>query len=884
VKGWVSVNGLRGLAIAAAAVLLVALVVGAAEGKKKPAGGGKLTVLTTQQHQAVDAGAISVKVKGNGGRVVVDGVQGTGSVQLTSAKKVGFGKHTVNVPLSAAGKSAIGGCSVTGLNARFTKGSKKKSGKKSAGKSSPVAPLDRDEAVCSVGSENPTARPYYGPGIDTSNADRCDFMDPTVCLQPWPNDYFTKSDASTDTGRRLNFQSASLPANKDGVHIDPTDFNHADGFSPGSLITLKIPQLDTQAAFDQSGIVPITDEHRYADANQPVVVINADTGQRQPIFAELDALPNKYSPGDTQDVNLIIRPLKNFDEGGHYIVALRGLKNASGQSIDPPPPFRVYRDRLTTTDPAIENRRSHMENLISTLQGDGIQRSNLYMAWDFTVASENSIAGRALALRNAALAQLGDNSPASGVDGSAPAFHITSVTDNTTSDPTNPILKQIDGELTNVPCYLHPDCQPGGRLQYQNPPDGDVPETTPSGSADDPNPTTTGVEFRCIIPRSTIAGGSMHPAKVALYGHGLLGNYTEVNGASRLGNQANMVFCATKWAGFSSDDIGTVISALSDLSNFSKLTDRMLQGFVNFVYLGRALDNANGFRTAAAFQVDANGDTTPDGSAIESTNDLYYEGISQGAIMGGALTALEPDISQSVLDVTGMNYSTLLSRSTDSAQYLEIPGLGLYANYPNQNERQLIFALMQLLWDRGEADGYAEHMTSDPLPQTPTHHVLLQAAVGDFQVSNLTAEIEARTIGANIYEPAVDPARHWDVNPFVGLSPIGSFPFSGDSALVYYDGGPLSWSNNAAANTPAGMECNHSDPTTSPCQGTALEPTNNTPPVAGTYGADPHPYPRRSADSLEQITDWLQPSGFINPCTDPGPVNRPCYANGWTGP
>ncbi|MGA8805408.1 MAG: hypothetical protein WB866_12015, partial [Solirubrobacterales bacterium] len=156
-------SGLRGLAIAAAAVLLVALVVGAAEGKKKSGGGGKLTVLTTQQHQAVDAGAISVKVKGKGGRVVVDGVQGTGSVQLTSAKKVKPGKHTVNVPLSAAGKSAIGGCSVTGLNARFTKGGKKKSGKKSAGKSSPVAPLDRDEAVCSVGSENPTARPYYGP-------------------------------------------------------------------------------------------------------------------------------------------------------------------------------------------------------------------------------------------------------------------------------------------------------------------------------------------------------------------------------------------------------------------------------------------------------------------------------------------------------------------------------------------------------------------------------------------------------------------------------------------------------------------------------------------------------------------------------------------------
>ena len=31
--------------------------------------------------------------------------------------------------------------------------------------------------------------------------------------------------------------------------------------------------------------------------------------------------------------------------------------------------------------------------------------------------------------------------------------------------------------------------------------------------------------------------------------------------------------------------------------------------------------------------------------------------------MGGALTALSPDFTRSVLDVTGINYSTLLSRS-----------------------------------------------------------------------------------------------------------------------------------------------------------------------------------------------------------------------------
>ena len=49
------------------------------------------------------------------------------------------------------------------------------------------------------GSGAPPPKPYTGPPIDTSNAGRCDFLDPAVCLQPWPNDYFTVADPSTDT-------------------------------------------------------------------------------------------------------------------------------------------------------------------------------------------------------------------------------------------------------------------------------------------------------------------------------------------------------------------------------------------------------------------------------------------------------------------------------------------------------------------------------------------------------------------------------------------------------------------------------------------------------------------------------------------------------------
>ena len=105
-----------------------------------------------------------------------------------------------------------------------------------------------------------TSHEPYTP-VPVENADRCDFLDPAVCLQPFPNDYFTVNDSSTATGKRLNLNPESMPANTSGVHIDPTDINRADGFSPGNLITVKIPGLDTPAAFENTGLVAEDDLH-----------------------------------------------------------------------------------------------------------------------------------------------------------------------------------------------------------------------------------------------------------------------------------------------------------------------------------------------------------------------------------------------------------------------------------------------------------------------------------------------------------------------------------------------------------------------------------------------------------------------------------------------
>ena len=669
---------------------------------------------------------------------------------------------------------------------------------------------------------------------------RCDPLDPSVCLQPWPNDYFTVPDKSTDTGLRVNLDLASMPRNSGGKPIDPTDWNRNDGFSPGQEIVTHVPGLDNPLAFHRTGAVPITDIERTYDPRQPIVVLNADTGKRQLIWSELDA--NASDPSTT---NLLIRPAVNFDEGGHYIVALRFLKDASGRTIRAQQPFRIYRDRIPTSDPAVEARRKHMEDLFRTLKKAGIRRQDLYLAWDFTVASERNLSERILHIRNDAFAQLGDTNLSDlTVQGASPQFQVTSETDYTPcgsdgcqSGESDRLLREVEGRVI-VPCYLDAaGCPPGSQFAYGL--DG-LPLRIP-GNVDAAN-------FVCIIPRSAVEGGTVHPARPSLYGHGLLGTASQVTGGAiqALASEHNILLCASDWIGLAQEDIPNAVAILGDLSHFSSLADRSQQGMLNFMYLGRAMINPAGFSTNAAFQYN--------GQSLIDTSRLYYDGGSQGGIMGGSLTAVSPDFTHAALGVPGMNYSTLLQRSVDFDKFAPV----LYNAYPNEIERQLIFSLIQMLWDRGEANGYAHHITDDPLPGTPAHKVLLDMAYGDHQVTNWATAVEARTIGAHIRLPSLDPGRSNEEIPFYGIPPVQSWPYNG-SLFEVWDVGPLRDVGGQVKGTPP-------------------PPPENVP---NREGVDPHgPDASEQVIARNQISDFLQPDGAFNDVCG----LSPCYLDGWTGP
>ena len=144
-----------------------------------------------------------------------------------------------------------------------------------------------------AGSPAAIAKRPPSPDIDLSAADRCDFIGQqqgSRCLLPFPDDYYTVADPRTATGRRLNLQTASMPANAGAASTSPpAPYNASDGFSPGSTIVLKVPGLDSTAALAGRARCRSTTSAATATPDQPIVVIDADTGQRWPIWAEIDA-------------------------------------------------------------------------------------------------------------------------------------------------------------------------------------------------------------------------------------------------------------------------------------------------------------------------------------------------------------------------------------------------------------------------------------------------------------------------------------------------------------------------------------------------------------------------------------------------------------------
>jgi hypothetical protein len=658
-------------------------------------------------------------------------------------------------------------------------------------------------------SEGADARPDLEGEIDITlpnDSATCDPLGGEHCMLPFPNDYFTVADRRTATGRRVDLDREATPANAGGVHIDPTELNRNDGFSPGSTIAVLLPGLDAWA----SGLAPITDMARSLDGDAPIVLLDATTGHRDPYWAELDS----RAPDDSHRL-LFVRPAENLREDHRYVVALRDVVDGTGAAIGPTDVFRAYRDRLQTGIPAVEARRPHMEGLFRTLDRARVGRGDLVLAWDFTVASGRNVSERLLAMRDDAFGQLGD---------AAPAFTVTASRPSSRSN----LLREIEGTF-EVPSYLTGTGGPGSVLN-----NGDGPPSSPIPKR---NGTYT-AQFRCTIPASAVAAdNTARPTRLALFGHGLLGSARrDLYGASsRFSAATNTTFCATSWIGMSEDDVPTILAALGDMSAFRTVPDRLQQSMVNFLFLGRLMLHPDGFSSDPAFQA-------TDGTPLLDQHHLSFSGVSQGSILGAALSAVAQDWQRAFLSVPAMNFSTLMDRSIDFDGF----AAALDPAYPNWVDRQMAIMLAQMLWDRGEINGYAQHLTHRPYRATQRKEVMLFEVFGDHQVANVATEVMARTIDAELRAPGLADRRSPDIEPFWGIATTSRFPDRHGSYLAVWDFG-----------TPA-------------------PPVDNVPNRAG---EDPHNMGRNLPDDVLQLSTTFLNTGALadtcggSPCREPlGPV------------
>ena len=633
-------------------------------------------------------------------------------------------------------------------------------------------------------------------GIDLSDQTRCDPIVPARCLLPFPNDHFTVGDPETPTGHRVAFDAESLPANRAGTHIDPSDLDRGDGFSPGSTMIVELEGVD----LGRSAAPTLDDAGRSTDADSPVVVWDATTSTRVPVWAELDA---NVDAGEVPA--MLIHPLRNFGDGHRIVVGLRSLRRTDGSELSVSPAFAAYRDGQRLTDTAFEARRPAMDAVFASLRDAGVPRASLQLAWDFTIASTADLTGRLLSIRDQAFAELGDASP---------HFHVDKVTDR----PDPRVLRQVDGTF-DVPLFLTNGGDPGGRLVLGA--DG-LPRRQPG---------TFRAAFRCAIPPKA----ATDPARMSLYGHGLFGDVGEVESSLTRDMAAtyDIVYCATNWYGMTEADVPNAASILGDLSGFGAIPDRLHQGLLSFLFLGRVMTGADGFGADPAFQVG--------GRSVLRSGELYFDGNSQGAILGGALTAVSTDVKRSVLAEAGMNYSLLLDRSVDFDDYLAI----YRPAYPDRYDRMIGLQLIQLLWDRAETDGYANHITADPLPATPAHDVLLLGALGDHQVTEFALRVEAATLGAAARLPVAGAGRTVQRDPGVGLDPLDGTRRAGSAYFLWDTGSPPS-------------------------------PITNTP---SRQGHDPHDDTPNIAE-VQRLKDsfWHPDGSVIDPCAADVPCTAPVPA------
>jgi len=559
--------------------------------------------------------------------------------------------------------------------------------------------------------------------IEVPHEEGCDNLNPLYCAFPYPSDRYLVDDAATATGYRLAIDPGALPEAIDPAEFDLSPYDRLDGGSPATQIMTLFERPPVVAGDHIAGAYSI---ERSLDDDHPTVILDLDTGERVAHWIELDA-----RAGSSSETVLYLRLAGRLEEDNGYAVAIRGLVDEDGGTIEPSMAFAAIRDGLHTDAPDIEERWDAYQAMFDALESAGVARDQLQAAWRFHTASGDAIRGDLLHARADALQRLG----ADGI-----GCTVTSVDEGYGDDGIT--LRRVRGTYT-VPSYMD---SPEPPARYVRGDDG-----LPVWVED------VEVPFTAIVPTS-LTEGTPRAGPLVTFGHGLMlsGEVVVSSEPLRLNaSEMEATIVATDWAGMSIPDSLTVAGALNNPSSFVYVTERLQQGMINQIALTRTFMGI--CRDIPELQ--------HEGTDLVDASESYYIGGSQGGIYGGTLLTLSPDIDRGVLLVNGANYPFMIERSIDFEAYFPIFELA----FPDRLDQALMLPMAQHLWDGTDPSSYLPFL-QDGLPDIGPKQVMSITVTNDAQVPNLSSDMAMRMAGAPVVRGSVSEPWGFEVldAPYTG--------------------------------------------------------------------------------------------------------------------
>ena len=546
------------------------------------------------------------------------------------------------------------------------------------------------------------------------------------CLMPWPSISYETTDATAATGYRLDVPIGAMPVNIDGVVVDPATINRWDGFSPTGELVAAFP---TGVAGDNLPGFANPDASLAPDS--PIVLLDMDTGERAPFFAEID-----QNEPDVPDRDLIIRPLARLHPGAHYAVAIRNTVTApDGSALAVPAAFAALRDGNDFDHPRFAALRAGAGDLFAALATAGVDKHELVLAWDFTTASDDFLTADLLAMRAAAV-------PAMGTNGANLTFVAT-------AQPNTAVTYKMYLGTFKSPTFLTDGEQDDSILAR------DASGTPVMSGLRDAN-------FAAIVP-SCVTTAQL-PVPVVVFGHGLFGSaedYITDDFTQTLADQLCVVIVAGDFIGLTSRQTQLAPLAVNDMNRANQISEKLGQSMIDFMAL----------ETIARGPMSTSPEFSYNGTPVMDTSRVYYVGGSLGGIMGNTFMAYDPNITRAVLAVPGGDWSLMFERAF-AWNILKGAAQGAYPVAPYY---QLNLALLAMAMEPYDPITTAAHVIADPLPDTPAKNILIWYSDGDCHVTNLSTQLVARTMGIPLLAPSVESP--WQLTAMTAPLPNAVNPF-----------------------------------------------------------------------------------------------------------